>query len=123
VSKDVRVRFPPTVPFFHPTHPTFLDNPEKEKRMSRKLKVIIFIFILSFMAIGCENSIVRNFGGKMIIDLPPGEKLIEVTWKNDDLWYLTRPMRQGEVVESYTFQEKSTYGNFEGSVILKETYR
>lgn len=91
--------------------------------MSRKLKVIIFIFILSFMAIGCENSIVRNFGGKMIIDLPPGEKLIEVTWKNDDLWYLTRPMRQGEVVESYTFQEKSTYGNFEGSVILKETYR
>jgi len=75
------------------------------------------------MAIGCENSIVRNFGGKMIIDLPPGEKLIEVTWKNDDLWYLTRPMRQGEVVESYTFQEKSTYGNFEGSVILKETYR
>ena len=41
------------------------------------------------------------------MSLPFGEKLEQVTWKMDAFWYLTRPMREGEVPETHTFQEKS----------------
>jgi hypothetical protein len=60
------------------------------------------------------------YGGTINIDLPVGEKLAEVTWKDNNLWYLTRPMREGEEAETWTFQEKSNYGVMEGKVILKE---
>jgi len=55
------------------------------------------------------------------IKLEPGQKLEEVTWKDSTLWYLTRPMREDEEAEVHTFQQKTTFGVFEGTVTIIET--
>ncbi len=63
------------------------------------------------MLIGCtENSRAKSFGGTATLNLPPNQKLVVVTWKDDDLWYLTRPMKDNETPETYAFQEKSSWG-------------
>ena len=73
------------------------------------------------MLTGCtEQEMAKNYGGTMTITLEAGQKLEEITWKDDHLWYLTRPMKEGEVAEIHTFQEDSSYGIFEGIVIIEE---
>lgn len=68
-----------------------------------------------------EQQKTRAFGGKMIIDLPKGQKLVVATWKTgDNLWYLTRPMRPNETPEVYEFTESSSFGVLEDKVIFKE---
>ena len=67
----------------------------------------------------------KSFGGTAVIELPAGEKLVNVTWKGEaDIWYLTRPMGVKDSVETYTFrQEKGAVFNLtgDGEVIIKET--
>lgn len=94
------------------------------------MKKIVLALILTVSSVlfftGCtENNVVNNFGGEMTIDLPEGQKLEEITWKIDDnndahLWYLTRPMRENEFPETHTFQEKSAWGIWEGTVTVIE---
>ena len=62
----------------------------------------------------------KQFGGTTNVDLPNGQKLIEVTWKEGNIWYLTRPMRNNEIPETYNFVEKSSWGMVEGNVIINE---
>ena len=50
-----------------------------------------------------EQSFARDFGGTTTITLEPNLKLEEITWKDDDLWYLTRPMREDEEPETGGF--------------------
>ena len=68
-----------------------------------------------------ENSRVKNFGGEGIINLPKGRKLVNVTWKDTLLWYITRQMRPDDVVETYIFQEESSWGVIEGSYNIVES--
>lgn len=68
-----------------------------------------------------QNEIAKNYGGTMNYDLPAGEKLVNVTWKEDHLWILTKPMKASDSVESYIFHEKSSYGIMEGTINIKET--
>ncbi len=75
---------------------------------------------------GCgsvEQSLARDCGGTTTITLEPNLKLEEITWKDDDLWYLTRPMREDEEPETHTFTEKGGFGTvFDGgTVIVVET--
>jgi hypothetical protein len=71
--------------------------------------------------VGCTDNIrARNFGGTANLDLPPNQKLVNVTWKEDDIWYLTRPMRDDELAETYSFQESSSFGMLEGTVKIHE---
>lgn len=77
--------------------------------------------LVSGLGSGCtENEMARSFGGTMEVDLPCGEKLFDLTWKKDDFWYATRPMRLAEKAETYTFRSKSSFGVYEGTVIVKE---
>lgn len=62
----------------------------------------------------------RSLGGEAEVNLPSGQKLVTATWKESSLWYLTRPMRQDERPESYTFKEESGYGVVEGTVRINE---
>lgn len=85
----------------------------------------LLILILAAALIGCtENQRASRFGGSQNIELPANQKLEAVTWKlsksDSSLWYLTRPMREGEVAETWTFQEKSDFGFLEGKVLIKE---
>ena len=86
-------------------------------RLPLVLLTIVFCLILT----GC-NYFARTTGGNVTIDLPPNTKLISVQWreKNSSLWYLTRPMRNDEYPETYTFQEDSNIGVLEGTVTINE---
>ena len=91
------------------------------------MKDNIYVFILTVICLGVifvtgctQNQRAKQFGGKATIELNSGEKLIEATWKNDEIWYLTRPMRDGEEAETYEFKEKSSFGILEGTVVFKE---
>ena len=85
------------------------------------MKKIIFAWLLAFGINACTtNEMVRAYGGSQTINLPCGQKVINVTWKDIDVWYLTRPMREDEKPETFSFHEKSAYGALEGTIILKE---
>jgi hypothetical protein len=82
-------------------------------------KALLFAMLLG--ALGCtEQERVKNFGGTLERTLTKGEKLVMVTWKDDNLWILTRPMRSGETAETYTFLEQSSYGVAQGKVVIHE---
>lgn len=83
-------------------------------------KLIVVLLIL--MTFGCTaNQRARQWGGTQNINLPKNQKLVNVTWKNNDLWVLTKPMNQNDVAENYIFQEKSSFGLIQGQINLKET--
>lgn len=89
--------------------------------MKRKaLIVIAAISIGAFPLTGCQLA-AKNFGGSTTVKLEPNQKLEEITWKDDSLWYLTRPMTDDDVAETHTFQESTDFGVFEGTVTVVET--
>ena len=84
------------------------------------LALLLSVGVLSSLT-GCNQMLTRSFGGEMTIDLPKDTKLEMITWKDDDsLWYLTRPMTETDIAESYTFQQQSEFGVFEGTVYIQE---
>jgi hypothetical protein len=64
---------------------------------------------------------VRNFGWKSEIRLEKGQQLVEVTWKDDNLWILTEPMDSDYIPKTKTFYEKSSFGAWEGKVTIIES--
>ena len=47
-------------------------------------------------------------------------KLELITWKGDNLWYCTRPMRPEETPEVHTYEESTNFGVLEGIVTIVE---
>jgi hypothetical protein len=87
-------------------------------------KVLIALMIATTLVagVGCtKQSAAKNFGGTYTLELEKGKKLVNMTWKDDDLWYLTKDMTKDDVAETYQFIEDSTYGLMQGKVIIKET--
>jgi len=85
----------------------------------------IFTFIMALVALAAftsctENSRSRNWGGTATVELDPGQKLIEATWKENNLWYLTEPMEPGYEPKTKVLQEDSRFGVMEGKVIFVE---
>ncbi len=68
-----------------------------------------------------QNQMAKNYGGTQTINLPAGEKLITATWKDDHLWYLSRQMHAGEIPETTTLHEQSSFGIIQGTVIFVES--
>ena len=58
---------------------------------------------------------------RMTVNLEPNQKLEEVTWKDNSLWYLTRPMTDEDVAETHSFQQQTDLGVFEGTVTIVES--
>ena len=54
------------------------------------------------------------------MELPACQKLVNASWKDSSLWYLTRPFREGEVAETYSYKEDSSYGVLNGTVTIRE---
>lgn len=70
---------------------------------------------------GCSQQYsAKHFGGKMEESLAPGQKLIGATWEQENLWYITRPRRDGEVAETITLTESSSFGVFQGTIVVHE---
>jgi hypothetical protein len=84
-------------------------------------KVILAIGVITMLGSCTENNRVKNWGGEGTINLPKGRKLVNVTWKNTQVWYLTRPMTSTDVAETYQFHEESSWGVMEGTYNIIET--
>ena len=91
------------------------------------MKKIKKCFITSVIALALSatlfsscQTVTKNWGGDMTINLEPNQKLEEITWKDDSLWYLTRPMTEDDIAETHTFQEQTDLGVFEGTVTIVE---
>ena len=67
--------------------------------------------------------IAKKVGGSATITLPDNQKLQLVTWKNDNMWVLYRPMRADEQAETYTYQEDSKFGLLEAKITIREVKR
>jgi hypothetical protein len=87
----------------------------------KKIKLVLVIIVLAFMLTSCEQFFARRYGGQTTIELDKGQKLIEVTWKDDDLWYLVEPMKPNDTPRTLEFIERSNYGVLEGKVIFIES--
>lgn len=86
----------------------------------RLLIATMIVGVFAFNLTGCQSA-TRSFGGNTTLKLEPNQKLEEITWKDDSLWYLTRPMDDEDVAETHTFQESSNFGVLEGTVTVVET--
>jgi len=83
--------------------------------------LLFAMVIASFAITGCtKNKRVKNLGGSMTIELPVNQKFVNVTWKDNNLWYLTTPMESIDTPKTYIFHEKSKHGILEGTVTFKE---
>ncbi|GCD11723.1 hypothetical protein [Clostridium tagluense] len=83
-------------------------------------KAILVLFIVGTMVLGGCNNGVKENGGTMELNLSKGEKLVNVTWSDSNLWYLTKPMIENDKAERYEFKEKSNLGVSQGKVIIQE---
>jgi len=79
------------------------------------------ILVIGLLLVSCtEQQQAKSFGGKASMTLPTGQKVVCATWKNSDLWVLTRPMREGEKAETLTLRESSSWGLLQGTVMITE---
>ncbi len=77
---------------------------------------------LLFCLFACtDNVCAKTYGGTKNVEAPPCQKVENVTWKDDQIWYVTRPFRPGEAPETHTFREESKWGVVEGAVVVKES--
>ena len=97
-------------------------NHIRRNKVKRELlRVVVAIALSSTVLTGCTpQTMAKNYGGEVTIELKPNQKLEEITWKDDSLWYLTRPMTENDVAETHTFQQSTDWGVFEGTVIIVE---
>lgn len=89
--------------------------------MKKKAAIVLMAISITAMSLtGCQT-VTKNYGGEMTVNLEPNRKLEEVTWKDNSLWYLTRPMTDEDVAETHTFQQQTDLGVFEGTVTIVES--
>jgi hypothetical protein len=86
------------------------------------MKKTIFLTLGLALILGSctQNQRAKKWGGTADYDLECNKKLVEVTWKGDQMWFLTRDMKEDEVAETYEFKEQSSYGLLEGTVKIRE---
>ena len=83
-------------------------------------RTIAAALVAALSLTACENTLARRYGGTTHVDAKAGHKVVNITWKGDNLWILTRPMHEGEQAETLTFSESSTYGVLQGHVVVRE---
>ena len=86
----------------------------------KKIKNLALAAIILTIA-GCTgNQKVKTFGGEQVLKLEKGKRLVNLTWKGDNLWILTR---QDSITppSTYHFKEQSSFGLIEGEVTIIET--
>jgi hypothetical protein len=81
------------------------------------MKRIVGLLLLFICIMSCtENSRARKFGGTQEISLEAGEKFINATWKDSDLWILV----EDSINDVYVLKEHSQFGVLEGKIIINK---
>lgn len=82
----------------------------------KKVVLVVALIATGMKLNSCtEEARAKKFGGEFDLKLQPNEELINITWKNDDMWYLVKDKKTG----AFTFKEHSSYGIWEGKVNIK----
>ena len=68
--------------------------------------MVIILLVIGLSSCN-QNAMIRSWGGEMDLTLEPNQKLVQITWKDTDLWILTKDMSESDVAENYTFYEES----------------
>jgi hypothetical protein len=80
------------------------------------MKKLIFITIAALSLVSCTDNVrARHFGGTEELQLKKNEVVLNVTWKESEMWICTKDTVTGIVY----FREKSNWGVMEGTIILK----
>lgn len=85
-------------------------------------KIAAIILCLSAILLtGCtQNERAKHFGGTLAIDAPAGKTVVNMTWKENQLWIQYRDRRADEKPSVNTFKEYSSFGLMEGTVTVTE---
>ena len=87
----------------------------------RKINFLFIVIIALITLSSCtKNQRVKRFGGEAELKIEKGQKLVDATWKGDELWLLTTKREATETPKTYYFKEKSSYGVMEGTYVIKE---
>ena len=78
-------------------------------------KILLTLSLITLLYSCTDNQRAKNFGGTEEIQLKPNEVVLNVTWKETQMWICTKDTTTGIVY----FREKSNWGVLEGTVILK----
>ena len=78
-------------------------------------KTLITLLAIITLSSCTENQRARNFGGTEEVSLKPNEIVLNVTWKQDQMWICTKDT----LTKTVYFREKSSWGMLEGTVVLK----
>jgi len=78
-------------------------------------KLMMILGVMVVMSSCTENARARHFGGTEELTLKPNEKVLNVTWKDNEMWICTQDTITGVVY----FREKSSWGVIEGTVVIK----
>lgn len=84
------------------------------------MKYLLLLLIVSFVSC-TDNEVAKNYGGTEEVTLAPNTQLVNVTWKETNMWMLTKPADSNFIPKTYHFKEKSSYGVWEGTIVIKET--
>jgi uncharacterized lipoprotein YehR (DUF1307 family) len=86
-----------------------------------KIKLFLLtICVLTFGLTSCsDNARAKTFGGEMTFEVPADKVFVNVTWKGDELWVLTKERKNSTNYLTYTFLEDNSSGFFEGTVVIK----
>jgi len=83
------------------------------------MKKLFLFAICSLFLISCtDNERARNYGGTSSITLKPNQRVINASFKEHDLWILTKIDTTKPT--TYNLVEKSSFGILEGTVIINE---
>lgn len=89
--------------------------------MKKTILVIVLILAMLFVLSGCtEQEMAKSFGGEYTVELEQGKELVNLTWKENELWILVKDRDPDQTPQSYTFFQDSNYGIFEGTVFINE---
>ena len=80
----------------------------------RKLTMVAITLLA--LASCTDNQRARSFGGNETIKIEPQEKFINITWKQDNLWVIVQDTITGTIYA----KEKSSFGIFQGKVIIQK---
>jgi len=80
------------------------------------MKKVLYVVLGVIMITSCtDNQRARSWGGTEEVSLKKNEVLMNITWKGDDMWVLTKDTTTGEC----HFREHSSFGIIEGEIVLK----
>jgi len=85
------------------------------------MKKVFLLIAIVFAMIACtENQRAKEFGGTVEYTVTADKQFVNATWKEDNLWIITTDRNSNHVPTTYYMDEQSSYGVWEGTVIIRE---